>query len=128
LAVSNRGYLEHVAVRVKDIGWHIRFFRDVFGLTVREVDGDPDHPRQVWTIGGLQLISDPDFEGPEGRFAHLGMMVEDAEAAIQAAQAFGVTHLEKGRHWLVLPDNVCVEVLQAAGDSVSRALDIKFRA
>ena len=29
-------YVEHVAVRVKDIHWHIRFFGQVLGMTMRE--------------------------------------------------------------------------------------------
>ena len=34
-------YLEHAAITVRDIGWHIRFFAEVFGMGCREVDGDP---------------------------------------------------------------------------------------
>ena len=55
----NRAYLEHVALRVKDIHWHIRFFREALGMEMREVDGDPESPNQYWTLGGLQFISDP---------------------------------------------------------------------
>lgn len=28
-------YLEHMALRVKDLDWHIRFFEDVFDMPVR---------------------------------------------------------------------------------------------
>lgn len=122
-----KAYLEHVALHVKDIHWHIRFFREVLGMTLRDVHGDAANPTQVWTMGGLQLIADPSFNGPEGRLAHLGVMAEDAEAAIEAAQAFGVTHLDKGRHWLVLPDGLIVEILQAKGDAVRRALAVDAR-
>ena len=83
MAYQRRSYLEHIAIRVKDIQWHIRFFREALGMTLRSVDGPEDHPKQVWTIGGLQLVSDPNFEGPEGRVAHLGIMTEDVEAAIE---------------------------------------------
>jgi lactoylglutathione lyase len=55
-----KAYLEHVAVWVKDIHWHIEFFHDVLGMTMREVDGDAASPRQVWTLGGLQFIASPD--------------------------------------------------------------------
>jgi glyoxylase I family protein len=123
-----KAYLEHVAFRVRDIHWHIRFFREVLGMTLRDADGDKANPAQVWTVGGLQLKSDPDFNGPEGRFAHLGVMCEDADAAIAAARAFGVTHLDKGANWLVLPDGLIVELLQAKGDAVARALAIDPRA
>jgi catechol 2,3-dioxygenase-like lactoylglutathione lyase family enzyme len=82
---STKAYVEHVAIWVKDIHWHIRFFEEVLGMTMREVDGPRDEPRQYWTLGGLQFIHDPRFEGSEGRLAHLGVMCEDLEAALTAA-------------------------------------------
>jgi catechol 2,3-dioxygenase-like lactoylglutathione lyase family enzyme len=123
-----RSYVEHVAIRVKDIHWHIRFFRDVLGMTVRELDGAAEAPRQVWTIGGMQLMSDPTFEGPEGRLAHLGVMTEDLGAVLQAAKAWGVKELPQGRNWLALPDGLAVEILQASGTSVAEALALNPRA
>ncbi|MBR0687867.1 glyoxalase [Bradyrhizobium manausense] len=124
----NKAYLEHVAFKVKDIHWHIRFFRDVLGMTLREVDGDPASPRQAWTFGGLQLMADPEFEGPEGRFAHLGVMCEDVDAAIAAAQSFGVLHLDKGPNWLVLHDGLIVELIAASPGTVAAVLAVNPRA
>jgi catechol 2,3-dioxygenase-like lactoylglutathione lyase family enzyme len=86
-----KAYLEHVAFWVRDIQWHIRFFSEVCGMTMREVQGDVERPAQYWTLGGLQFIHQPDFAGPEGRMAHLGIMCEDLEAALAAAQRFGVS-------------------------------------
>lgn len=123
-----RSYVEHVAVRVKDIQWHLRFFREVLGMTIRQVDGDPDAPKQVWTIGGMQLMADPGFAGPEGRLAHIGVMCEDLEAALVAAKAFNVRELPQGRNWLALPDGLCVEIMQATGKSVVEALAVNPRA
>ena len=37
---ATRGFIEHVALPVRDIGWHMRFFRAVFGMELREADGD----------------------------------------------------------------------------------------
>jgi catechol 2,3-dioxygenase-like lactoylglutathione lyase family enzyme len=123
-----RSYVEHVAVRVKDIQWHVRFFREVLGMTVREVDGSADAPKQIWTVGGMQLMADPGFEGPEGRLAHLGIMCEDLETALQAAKAWGVKELPQGRNWLALPDGLEVELIQASGTSVAEALAVNPRA
>ena len=76
-----RAYVEHVAIRVKDIHWHIRFFDEVLGMDVREIDGPPENPSQYWTVGGMQLMSTPDFQAPPsneaGWLAHLGVMVDD---------------------------------------------------
>lgn len=128
MAYQKRSYVEHVAIRVRDIDWHIRFFRDVLGMRIREVDGPADRPKQVWTIGGVQLMSDPGFAGPEGRLAHLGVMTEDLEAALAEAYAWdGVKSMPQGRNWLALPDGLCVEVIQATGDSVAAALTVDPR-
>ncbi|KVD06158.1 glyoxalase [Burkholderia ubonensis] len=124
-----KAYLEHVAIWVKDIRWHIRFFEEVLGMTLREVDGTLDAPRQYWTLGGLQFIHAPEHDGPEGRLAHLGVMCEDLEAALAAARRFGVTEMPQGRNWLRLPDGLAVELMQARpASSVAQALAINPRA
>ena len=128
MAYQRRSTLEHIAIRVKDIHWHIRFFREALGMTLRSVDGPEDRPKQVWTIGGLQLVSDPDFEGPEGRIAHLGIMTEDLEGALEEVYKWGVTQMPQGRHWFALPDGLTIELLQAKGDSVAEALAVNPRA
>ncbi|KWE75943.1 glyoxalase [Burkholderia ubonensis] len=126
---ATKAYLEHVAIWVKDIRWHIRFFEEVLGMTLREVDGTLDAPRQYWTLGGLQFIHAPEHDGPEGRLAHLGVMCEDLEAALAAAQRFGVTEMPQGRNWLRLPDGLAVELIQARpASSVAQALAINPRA
>lgn len=127
MAYQRKSYLEHTAIRVKDIQWHIRFFREALGMDLRSVEGPEDHPKQVWTIGGLQLVSDPGFEGPEGRIAHLGIMTEDLEGAIEEVNKWGVTQMPQGRHWVELPDGLVIELLQAKGNSVAQALAVNFR-
>lgn len=127
-----KAYVEHVAVRVRDIHWHIRFFREVLGMEAREIDGPADDPRQYWTVGGMQLMAVPDFQAPPtheaGWLAHLGVMVDDLEAALQAAQPWGVKALPQGRNWLQLPDGLAVELMQAAPGSVEQALQVNPRA
>ncbi|MDE2613323.1 MAG: VOC family protein [Burkholderiales bacterium] len=125
---ATQAYLEHVAIWVRDIHWHIRFFHDVLGMTMREVQGTEADPVQYWTLGGLQFIAKPDFTGSEGRLAHLGIMSEDVEAAIAAAHAFGVTEMPQGHNWLRLPDGLAVELMQACPAScVAQALAINPR-
>ncbi len=132
MAYSNKSYVEHVALRVKDIQWHIRFFDDVLGMDVREIDGPVEAPRQYWTLGGLQLVSTPDFDAPPsngaGWLAHLGIMVDDLDAALAEAQKWGVKALPQGRNWLQLPDGLAIELMQASGNSVAEYLAIQPRA
>jgi len=125
---ARKAYLEHVAIFVRDIHFHIRFFEEVLGMTMREVDGTPEAPRQYWTLGGMQFIAMPDFAGPEGRLAHLGVMCEDLEGALAAAHRFDVKEMPQGRNWLRLSDGLAVEFIQARGDAVGRAIAIDPRA
>lgn len=126
----HKAYLEHVAIWVRDIHWHIRFFHDVFGMTLREVQGPAHAPVQYWTLGGMQFMSKPDFEGPEGRLGHLGIMCEHLEASLAAARAFeGVTQMPQGSNWLKLPDGLAVEFIQACpAQAVHDALAVNARA
>jgi len=127
MAYGKRAYAEHAAIRVRDIEWHIRFFRDVLGMALRD-DRRGETPSQVWTFGGVQLIADPDFAGPEGRLAHLGIMVEDQAEVLREASSWGVTALPQGPNWLLLPDGLCIEILEATGTAVADALAIDPRA
>lgn len=118
------GYLEHVAFRVRDIAWHIRFFSAVLGWQVRQIDGDEAAPRQVW-LGGAQLIAAPEFDGTEGRANHIGVRCADVEAAMEAAYAFeGVTADPRGKNWLTLPEGFVVELLPASARAVTTALTV----
>jgi predicted enzyme related to lactoylglutathione lyase len=127
MAYSGKSYVEHVAIKVSDINWHIRFFREVFGMTLREVHGPENAPTQVWTIGGMQLMSDPDFKGPEGRLAHLGIMTEDIEAAMREAQAWGVKAMPHGSNWMLLPDGLVLELIKPEPGAVAQILAVKAR-
>lgn len=126
-----KAYLEHVAIWVHDIQWHIRFFHDVLGMTMREVQGPPAQPLQYWTLGGLQFIARPGCAvtaADEERLAHLGVMCEDLAAALAAAQAFGVSEMPQGRNWLRLPDGLAIEFIQASPGAVAQALAVNPRA
>lgn len=132
MGTIGKSYVEHVAVRVRDIHWHIRFFNEVLGMTVREIDGSAAVPRQYGTVGGMQLMSTPGFTAPpsndEGWLAHLGIMVENLDEALQAASSWGVKELPQGRNWLQLPDGLAVELIQASGNAVAEALAVNPRA
>jgi catechol 2,3-dioxygenase-like lactoylglutathione lyase family enzyme len=133
---TSKAYVEHVAIRVKDIKWHMKFFYDVLDMDVRQVDvsdgSDPNEPRQYWSVGGVQLINSPSFEAPpsndSGWLAHLGIMVEDLEEALRRAEPFGVKALPQGRNWLQLPDGLAIELMQAEpASAVAQALAVNPR-
>lgn len=123
-----KAYLEHVAIWVKDIHWHIHFFHEVFGMTMREVQGTVEEPLQYWTLGGLQFMSKPDFEDNEGRLGHLGIMCEDLDAALAAARRFEIEQMPQGYNWLRLPDGLAVEFIQASpASAVAEVLAVNAR-
>jgi catechol 2,3-dioxygenase-like lactoylglutathione lyase family enzyme len=125
--MTGKAYVEHVAIWVRDIQWHIRFFKEVLGMEMREVQGSLEQPQQYWTLGGMQFMSSPDFGNNEGRLGHIGIMCEDMEAALAAAQAFGVTAMPQGPNWIRLPDGLALELIQAAPGSVAQALAVQPR-
>ena len=122
---ATTAYVEHTAFFVRDIVPMIDFFRDVLGMGVTKLDGDPNAPRQVWLQGGIQLIADPKFAGPEGRFGHLGIVCKDVPAAIAASRARGAVSTAKGDNWLLLENGILLEFLPEKGNAVDaiRSLD-----
>jgi len=103
--------VDHTGIYVKDIQWHISFFTQALGMKVTDTDQENGIVRQVWLDGGIQLIADPDFNGPEGRHGHIGIQVDDPEKAIVAAYSWGAKELPKGRNWVQLPDGLWIEIL-----------------
>lgn len=128
MSYAKKSYVEHVAIHVKDIHWHIRFFREVLGMAIHEETLPGQSPYQVWTVGGIQLISSPNFNAPEGRLSHLGIMTEDLETALAEAANWCVKTAPQGRNWLILPDGLVIELIQAYGNGVAEALAVKSRA
>lgn len=115
-------YLEHVAFHVRDIKWHINFFRDALGMPIRQISGDAESPEQVWFHGGIQLKSDPNFAGGEGRMAHLGIVTGDLDAMLRRVHAKGAEVLPQGENWVKLPDGLEIEFIQAKTDAVKNIL------
>lgn len=106
--------VDHVAVRVKDIAWNIRFFKEVLDMPVRETDGPPEAPRQVWLKGGVQLIASPDMAEQAAQaqpwIAHVAIRVKGMETALARAADWAVTALPQGPNWLRTPDGIALEL------------------
>jgi predicted enzyme related to lactoylglutathione lyase len=116
MAYGKNSYLEHTAVKVKDLAWHIRFFKEALGMDVTSFSGPEDDPIQVWVQsadggGRVQLVADKDFDGPEGRLVHLGISCDDLDAAVKEVYKWGVTELPQGRNWIKLPEGMEIELI-----------------
>ncbi|MGE4284234.1 MAG: VOC family protein, partial [Clostridia bacterium] len=108
MTCKNKTYVEHTAIKVKDIKWYLSFFEEVFGMSVRLVQGTEENLEQVWLYGGVQLISVAGFSGDEGRLGHLGIMASNLEEVLEAAYSRGAIQLPQGRNWFRLPDGLCI--------------------
>lgn len=104
--------MDHVAINVNDLEWNIKFFEDVFGMTVTKEGTADNGKRQVWLSGGIQLVP-YDGQLEQGTMNHLGIAVDDVDAVLSKADKYNVVHLEKGWNWIVIPTGLLIEVLGA---------------
>ena len=107
--MAQKATIGHTAVRVKDIAGMVALVEDLLGFHVQRTMGEGAVPANVWFEEGLQLVHDPDFEGPEGRLHHLGIAVADRAAMVAACQARGFAEVRP--NWYALPDGLVLEFL-----------------
>ena len=106
--MADKATIGHTAVKVKDINGMVELLEDLLGFTVRRrTEGDV--PANVWFVEGLQLVHDPEFDGPEGRMHHVGIMAPDREA--MSAECRGRGYEEVRPNWFALPDGLVLEFL-----------------
>ena len=86
---STKAYVEHAAIWVKEIHWHIQFFHEVLGMSLREVEGTLDAPSQYWTPGSLRASN---------RKPGWGIVVLPSELINQRGEV-----VQKGEHRLMIP-------------------------
>jgi|SRR5690625_1766362 len=129
MGYTKSSFVEHVAIYVKDIAWYIDFFDQALGMKVKQVDGSTNSPKQIWTIGGLQFISDPSFDGRQGQMAHFGIVTENLVQALQVIYSWeNVAQVpDKDENWVLLPDGLILELFEQKGNAVREVLSIDTR-
>lgn len=123
MAYQKKSYIEHIAVRVKDIRWHIQFFEEALGMPVVNWIGNQHKPDQAWLAGGIQLISDT--SNLDGRLDHIAIITENLDEAVHEAVIRGGVIFHKGSNWIELPDGLVIELIQQAGNEVDDLLNVK---
>lgn len=111
--MSKHATIGHTAIRVRDITATIALLEDLLGFQVIRAMGEGEVPSNVWFEQGLQLVHDPDYEGPEGRIHHLGVLVSDREAVVQECVKRGFSEVRP--NWYALPDGLVLEFLPWEG-------------
>ena len=87
----------HIALRVKNLEECIKFYHEVIGLPITRLVGDEDNPR-VCFLPGLELIKDETITPEESRcLVHIGLKVDNPQAAIDDLKAKGVKFQERER-------------------------------
>jgi catechol 2,3-dioxygenase-like lactoylglutathione lyase family enzyme len=107
--MSKIATIGHTAVKVKDIVTMTALLEDLLGFRVSRQAGDGEAPSNVWFEEGLQLVHDPEFEGPEGRLHHFGVLVPDRAAMVKECLKRG--YREVRPNWYALPDGLVLEFL-----------------
>jgi catechol 2,3-dioxygenase-like lactoylglutathione lyase family enzyme len=79
----------HTAILVRDIRATVAFYRDVVGLPVERMAGEPENPSVVW-LAGLQLVrADGRDVSGNGVFEHTGLAVRNLDEIVASLQAHG---------------------------------------
>jgi hypothetical protein len=111
--MAKNATIGHTAIKVKDISGMIVLLQDLLDFHVVRKMGEGEIPSNVWFEEGLQLVHDPEFEGPEGRLHHLGVLVSDRDAMVQECERRGFSEVRP--NWYALPDGLVLELLPMEG-------------
>jgi len=103
--------VDHVALAVSRLAWHVALFDEVFGMAVTAED--LGEPRQVWLDGGIQLIERRSAPVIGGVLAHVAIGVEDQARVAAGLARNGCVELEHGPSWWALGEGLVVELVDA---------------
>lgn len=102
-------YLEHMAFKVNDLDWCVKFFQDVFDMPIRLSLGQAPH-RKIWLHAGIQLNEDVTFKDKEGRCDHFALMVSNYNEVLEKCKQYGCKVLPMGENWLQMPNGMVIEL------------------
>lgn len=103
-------YVDHVGLKTTDLEASVKFFEEVFGMTVKEVRGEAPS-RKLWMDQGLQLNEVAEYSHTQSAFHHLALHVDDKEEILSKIGAYGCKKLEGKDHWFAMPDGVLIELI-----------------
>lgn len=120
-------YIDHVCYFVTDLDWAVRFFENVYGMSVERTKTADNGIRDVWMSGGLQLREAPDFDGTMGQSHHVCLLVDDLEAVRAKALEWGCSEMPQ-HHWVKMPDGLMLEMFVAAPGALETLNGLKKKA
>lgn len=119
-------YIDHVCYWVSDLDWEVRFFQEVYGMTIERTRNE-NGLKQVWMVGGLQFREDKNFQGGDIRNDHVCLLVDDLEGCRAKALEWGCSEMPQ-HHWVKLPDGLKIEMFSAKPGALDamKAIDRKL--
>ena len=126
--MSKRAFIDHVAIAIHDLPWHIDFFTHVLGMRETRRQLTPDGQlRQVWLDGGIQLVQVSAKEPvSDGHSRHLGIVLDDFATTIKdVLKTSGVQQIPGApATWVELPEGLVLELFPAVPGSIEKALQL----
>ena len=122
-------FLEHAAVRVENLDWHIYFFTEILGMTVERTAKAPDGTQNVWLNGGIQLTARQGVI-EKSSVDHLGIVTEDLSSVMEKIRCLPAIELIPNKPvgtWVRLPEGLVLELFEQKDQSVERVLAIVKR-
>ncbi|MDO4467138.1 MAG: VOC family protein [Bacillota bacterium] len=102
-------YLEHMAFKVNDLDWCVKFFQEVFDMPIRLSLGEKPN-RKIWLHAGIQLNEDLSFTNVEGRCDHFALMTTEYDEVLKKCLEWGCVQTETGENWLRMPNGMIIEL------------------
>lgn len=101
--------IDHVAIKVSDLEENMRFFEEVFGMTVEKAAGEKPL-RKVWFQEGIQLNETDERIMEYGIMDHIGIYTDHKELILKKSKMFGCTSLPNGENWFRTPTGIIIEL------------------
>lgn len=106
--------LNHVALSVKDLEWHVHFFHKVLGMSIKKSAGERP-TRKVWFNEGIQLNEVTEMREDVGVYNHLGIETNDVRQTLERVYLNGCTESSQGEQWFCLPSGIVIELKECFG-------------
>lgn len=103
-------YIHHVALKTTDLEASVKFFQEVFGMTVEKILGEAPN-RKLWFDQGVQLNEVASYGDGANAFDHFAINVDDIPAVMDKVEAYGCTRLPGKDHWFAMPDGLLIELM-----------------
>lgn len=103
--------LDHVAINSQNFEESVRFFKEVFHMTVsREAGSKPI--RQAWFHEGIQINESIDLHSENALYHHIALRVSDKERVVESAKIYGCSLIEGKNGWLLTGDGIVIELME----------------